>query len=444
MLERFRISAEHSSAVRDSVWLTGEKLLNMALVLVVNVFLARYLGPSGYGELAFLLAVVALTAPLSSLGMNGILVRELVNTPEEESRILATSLAFRTLAGIVSLALLLLFFSAFRHADSRTLLWIALFGASIVLNGLLSSQFWFQAKVRSRVLARVRLAAVSLFGLMKIAAVSADLGTGAIYAIFALELSVLPVVGYLCYRQATEAPRRWSPDWRYGVDLLRSSSWLILSGIASVIYLKIDLLMLAEMTTLAETGLYAVASRLSEVWYFVPTAIVAAFFPILLKHRRTSDLAYRAHLERFYSLLFWMATSIAACVSLIASPVIELLYGDDFTGAATILTIHVWAGVFIFMRALFSKWLIAENILHFSLVTHGLGAVVNVALNLVLIPHYQAVGAAWATVISYATASFLALLCNRRTFGSAMMMMRAPFYPLRPLLRRTTGPSLLP
>src|SRR5690606_21458771 len=397
------------AAVKSSLWLVSEKLVNMVLVLVVNIFVARYLAPAGYGELAFILATVALVAPIGQLGMQGVLVREFVNYPERERTILSTAFAFRTAGGLLGLVLLIASVYLFLSSSLEQLGWLLLFGASHLLNGLQAVDQWYNAKVKARAMVQARTANTALFALIKIGLVVAEAPVSWIFAAYALELILQPFAMYLAFYAKAGFNILAEIDWRYGFNLLKSSWWLILSGFASIINLKIDQIMLAEMSSMQEVGYYAVAARLSEIWYFIPTVILSSFFPALLKVRlRTSD-EYNLRLSQFYSVLFWIAALVAVVVSLVAEPVIQLLYGEAYLQSAIILEIHVWAGIFIFMRALFSKWLIAENILKFSLVTHGLGALVNLVLNYYMIPVWGGIGAAYATVISYAVASFFAL-----------------------------------
>ena len=96
-----------------------------------------------------------------------------------------------------------------------------------------------------------------------------------------------------------------------------------------------------------------------------------------------------------------------------------------------ILVIHTWASVFIFMRAALSRWILIENALYFSLLTQGLGALSNVILNYFLIPVYGGQGAAWATLVSYAIASFFAVFLYPRTRPVFWLMLNALLAPVR-------------
>ena len=126
-----------------------------------------------------------------------------------------------------------------------------------------------------------------------------------------------------------------------------------------------------------------------------------------------------------------MALLLAIFVSFIANDLILLLYGKEYEMAGSILSIHIWAGIFIFMRALFSKWIIIEDVLIFSLITQGFGALTNIVLNLILIPQYGVYGAAIATLISYAMASYFVLAFYTKTRNIFWMMTKAFFSPLR-------------
>jgi O-antigen/teichoic acid export membrane protein len=183
-------------------------------------------------------------------------------------------------------------------------------------------------------------------------------------------------------------------------------------------------------------GVYSVAVRFSEVWYFIPTAMVTSAFPRLVELRQTDLKRYDRRLQQGFDVLFILALVVAVLMTLLGRPVVEWLYGPAYSRAGSILAIHVWAGIFIFMRALFSKWVIMENALVLSLVSTAFGAIMNVILNLLLIRPYGGHGAAVATLISYAVASYLTLLVIPRTWTIAKMMTKSMLFPIRVLVYR--------
>lgn len=422
-------------ALKNSSWMMGEKFITMGVNLLVTLFLARQLGPETFGTLSYLLALVLLIGPLAALGLNALVTRELVEKPEREQEIMATAGGMRWLGALAGTALLVgwsLIDSSL--ADPETRMALIVLAVAYSLHAFQIVEFYFQAIVAHRYVAMMRVATILVFATLKIWAAFVTQDLTLVAGLFAAEFAVFGLGYVLIYRWKSFGFSFRSFNLNYGWELLRQSFWLILSGIAAIVYLKIDQIMLGSMVGHEEVGIYAVAVRLSEVWYFFATALVASFFPMLLK-LRDSDLArYQSRLQALSDSLFGAAVLLAILITFVAHWLVNLLFGEAYAAAAIILMIHIWAGVFVFMRALVSKWLIAERLLKFSLVSQGAGAVVNIAANLVLIPLYAGTGAAVATVISYAVASYFAFWLCSATRPIASIMTQSFLHPLRGIL----------
>jgi PST family polysaccharide transporter len=124
------------------------------------------------------------------------------------------------------------------------------------------------------------------------------------------------------------------------------------------------------------------------------------------------------------------ACVIGSIVALASSAIIRVLYSNTYSGAGPVLAVHVWASVFVFLGCAQSPWDISNNQLKLSLYRTATGAVINVAMNLYLIPRYSAMGAAMATVVSYAVSGVFANAFSARTRPIFYMQMKA-FIPQR-------------
>ncbi|GIU01844.1 flippase [Shewanella algidipiscicola] len=418
-------------ALANTSWLVSEKVISMSANLLVSLALARSLGPEGFGSLSYLIALVALVAPLAALGLNAIITRELVNDPDNRDKIIASATFFRLIGALTGTLVCVLLavngWGVSSDVASHGLILLAIANIFYAFNVL---EFWFQAQVAARQVVRMRLSVILIFASLKLVAVAMSASLLTIVAIFAAETLVLGIGFVVIYSFYASPIRVSSVDFSYGLGLLKQSYWLILSGIAAVIYLKVDQVMLENMVGTEAVGIYAVAARLSEVWYFFADAVVITLFPALLalKKKQLFD-AYQVKLQQISDLLFVCAFIIAIAVSLVAKPAIVILFGQEYLQSAFILQLHIWAGLFIFMRALVSKWLLSEHLLAFSLLSHGLGAVINVIANLMLIPLYGAKGAAIATVFSYFIASYIAFWISPKTRDIARIMSRSLLLP---------------
>ena len=196
-------------------------------------------------------------------------------------------------------------------------------------------------------------------------------------------------------------------------------------GIVIMVYMRIDQVMIKVMLDNEAAGNYAAAVKLSEAWYFVPMVITQSFFPAILDAKKQSEQAYYVRLQRLYDLLVWLSIGVALPITILSKWVIVSLYGVAYSQGGAVLSIHIWAGLFVAMGVANSKWLLVENLQIISLINTTIGAFINIILNLILIPLYGIVGAALATVISYSLAAYFFLLVHVKSRKSFFFLTKS-------------------
>lgn len=421
----------------NTSWIMAEKIAVMGLAFAVTVVLARYLGPEQFGILAYAISLVSLFAVAGQVGLSGLVVRELVKDPENKNTIMGTSFVLKGLGYLIGFSLVLT--TAFLTEPFGSVeFWVLLIIAfSLIFKPLDVIDFWFQSFLQAKYIAISATVAAVISSALKLLLVF----LGAQLVLFAVASLIQAVIGAILLISffVTKSKLKVT-DWQFSKDKAKelfSQGWVVFLGsIFAVIYLKVDQVMLKWLVGTEEVGIYALAASLSEAWYFVPAAIVASFFPKLIKLKQESPKQYHHRLQQLFDFLFVIALVVAVLVTLLAQPIISTLFGEAYLGAIPILVVHIWAALFIFMRAAFSKWILIENVLMFSLITQGLGALANVALNFWLIPLYGGLGAAYATLFAYAMASYIALLFHTKTRVVSFMMTKSFFAPIRYILLR--------
>ena len=411
-------------------WLLLERGVQLVTGLAVSIMLARYLGADQFGELNFLIALVALLAPLAALGLNHLLTKYFVEDPENADTVAGTAIALRFGGGVLVIAVAQVALLIVRPGDGMSQLLGLYLGVGALFNAFLVIEFWFLAKVQSRYVAIAKIIGALLSVATKAVAVVLEADFEVFVILTAVDYLAVGLLLLLTYQRRTKAVRQLRFSLNSAGRQLGQSWWLILSGMTATVNLRIDQVMLGVMSTPSEVGLYAVAARLSEVWYFVPEIIASSLFPAILRARLEDPEAYQKQLQKVYTWLAWLGITVAVAATVLGPPLIRFAYGDEYAASGNLLVVHIWGGVFMSMRALFSKWLIAEELLKFSLVSQSAGAVANILLNLVLIPAHGAMGAAVSAVISYGISSFGALLLTAKTRTPAKMMVFAVFAPL--------------
>ena len=417
--------------LQSTAWLLVEKVVYLLISLAVTVALARYLQPSQFGNLNYLLALIALFTPLMTAGLNSIVSREVLLRPDDVDQILGSSLFLRFCAAVLVIATVVTA-SSYYLTGANKVFFAVLMMASIASSAQVVD-FWLQAKLANRYSVILRLTMLVCFSLLRLFAIyyAADFATF-VYLI-AIELVITGLLNLVIYQRLSGgllALRANRPEIK---RLWKDSRWLLMSGIAAIVYLKVDQVMLGLMLDKYAVGVYAAAARVSEVWYFIPAAIVTSFFPKLVTVKQTDTKLYRVEIQRLNDILFTLAVAIAIVVSIIGDELVVWLFGSAYSDSAEIVLVHIWGAVFVFMRELFSKWLLAESFFTLSLLTQGLGAIANVGLNYFLIPIYGPLGAAYATVISYSVAGYLVLLIHPKLWSMARITSMSFLLPLRAL-----------
>lgn len=405
-------------------WLTVEKILRMGVGLVMGVLVARHLGPEIFGALSFALAFVGLFGPLASLGLKQIVVRDLVKEPGATAGILGTAAALRLLAGLLTYGLIVGTILLLQPDDGLMTAMVIIIGLMVVVQVSEIAAFWFEAQVLSKYTVLATGIAFAVFTIVRIVLLVLEAPVLAFAIATSAEAAVSACLVVAIFLRKGNRSLSLDVQRDRARQLLRDSWPLFLSGIAIVIYMRIDQIMLGQMLNVEAVGIYSVAAKISEVWYFVPTIIAASVFPALIATRERNVAEYYARLQRLFDLLVWLAIAIAVPVTLLATTLVTLLFGEAYREAGSVLAVHTWAGVFVFVGVASGKWYVLENRQILSLQRAVLGAVVNVGLNILLIPHMGAAGAAWATLLSYAVAAFFADLMTSDTRPVFRMKLR--------------------
>ncbi|MDJ0693022.1 flippase [Mastigocoleus sp. MO_188.B34] len=406
-LSLLKSGSELHLIVANTGWLFADRILRMGANLFVGVWIARHLGVEQYGLFNYAVAFVALFVPIANLGLDNIVIRQLVRNPENKTEILGTTFCLRLLGGISSLLLAVICAFLLPQNDPVTIWLIVILATTTVFRAFDTIDLWFQSQVRSKYTVIAKNIAFIIVTIFKIILITFQAPLLAFGGAVLAELSLAALGLVIMYHFEGNSLWFWRWNLSTAQSLLKESWSLILSGLTIIIYMKIDQIMLGQIVGSSAVGIYSAAAKMSEVWYFIPTAISSSVAPKLYKFKEESETIYYRRLKQLIKLLVVLALVIALPITFISGNLITLLFGQSYIAAGSILAIHVWACIFVFMGIASSPWFVAEGLTHFSLHRTLAGAIINIILNFLLIPKYGGVGAAIATVISQAVASFL-------------------------------------
>ncbi|MBD2363127.1 flippase [Anabaena minutissima FACHB-250] len=412
---RQQFSSGKLAVIQNIAWLFIDRILRMGVGLVVGVWIARYLGVKQFGIFNYATAFVALFNPLNTLGLDSLVIRSLVRDSTIKNEVLGTVFWLKLAGGIGSVLLAVASIYVFRRNDQLTISLVAILATAGIFHAFDTIDLWFQSQVQSKYTVLAKNTAFVIIALIKVALIRMQAPLLAFAWVGLAEIGLGSLGLILVYKIKGYSLRLWHWSFSIAKTLLKESLPLMLSGLTIMIYLRIDQIMLGEMIGDDAVGLYSAATRISEVWYFIPMAISSSVNPSIFAAKEVSEELYYQRIKKLLRVLVLISIVVAVPISFLSERIITMLFGNSYATAGSILAIHIWASLFVFMGVGTSSWFIAEGLTHLSLRRTLIGAITNIFLNIFLIPAYAGVGAAIATVISYAFGSFLANAFYQKT-----------------------------
>ena len=431
MIEKLQSLKNHQGFMKyfiNTSWLFGEKILRMVVGLFVGIWVARYLGPEQFGLFSYAQSFVGLFTAIATLGLDGIVVRELVKDDTRRDELIGTAFWLKVL-GALGVLIVLAIAVNFTSNDTYTNTLIFIIASATIFQSFNVVDMYFQSKVLSKYIVYANVISLFISSIVKIAFILNEAPLIAFAWVILFDSFILAsgfIYFYLknrCHSEQlehhsvldTESSFAWGFNKSTALSLLKDSWPLILSGIVISIYMKIDQVMIKEMMSAEAVGQYAAAVQISEAWYFIPMVIASSLFPAIINAKKQSEELYYARLQKLYDLMVWIAIAIALPMTFLSDWVVHFLYGEQYNQAGSVLMIHIWAGVFVFLGVVSGKWFVAENLQMLSFWRTFNGMIINIILNIFLIPKYGIQGAAIATLVAQIMAAYLFDVFNYKT-----------------------------
>lgn len=384
--------------VNNAAWIIGCKIVQSCLGLLVSMLTARYLGPSNFGLINYAASVVAFLAPIMQLGINSILVQELINNPDEEGSILGSALVMNLVSGFFCMIGVFAFSSIVNAGEIETIIVCALYSLQFLSQAMENIQYWFQSKLMSKYQSIVSVAAYILVAAYKIFL----LVTGKSVRWFALSNAIdyllISIALIVIYRK--KGGQKYTFSKCKAKSLFNIGKYYIVSSMMVTIFAQTDKIMLKTMIGDAENGYYSAAVACAGLTGFVFSAVIDSMRPTIFEGKKVSQQDFEINLKRLYSVIIYAALIQSALYTLLAKPIIFVLYGKQYLPAVDVLRLITWYSTFAYIGSVRNIWILAEGKQHYLWVINLSGAVTNIILNALLIPYWGMMGAALASLIT--------------------------------------------
>ncbi len=410
MIKKLKLLRSHNGFMRyfrNTSWLMGERVLRMCVGLFIGVWIARYLGPEQFGLLSYAQSFVFIFITIASLGLDSIVVRELLKNESKRDVILGTSFTLKLIASILVLPIIAVSV-LFTSNDSYTNLLIFILASATIFQSFNVIDFYYQSKVMSKYVAFANTFSLLLSSIMKVIFILNEFPLIAFVSLTVFDACVVSIG--LCYfyiRKNTFKRPSWYFDWNVARSLMKDSCPLMLGGLVLLIQSRIDQIMLKEMLGNVEVGYYSVALRLIELFGFIPILLKSSLYPSIQNAKIKSEEQYLDRLLNFYRLNFILFLIVAIPIYFFSEKIVILVFGVEYQPAGILLGLMAFRLFFTNMGTARGVFIITENLIKYSIISMIIGTISNIILNLILIPKYGSVGAVIATIGSFFITIFL-------------------------------------
>lgn len=391
----------NSKIFHNFSWLFLDKLIRLALSLFVSIVVARYLGPAQYGIWSYLLSITMFFTTFVSLGFQSILPRELIKHPEKEQSLISTVFLFKVSGGVIGFALNVLLFVWFKRPDTELLLMMSLMASLLIFQSAEVSDIFFKAKLQAKYSVIGRNIAFIIVALLKLYFVYNHYDLVYFVATNSIEMLIGGVFVFFFYFKKGYSISLKSIDWSLGKVLLKDGLPMAISGLMVMLYMRIDQVMVTDIAGNTANGIYSTGVRMIEIVYFIPIALADSFFPGIVYSKKHEGEKYQKNMLGFYSIMTYISIGIMLVTVIIAKPMMAIFFGAEFEGSGAVLQVFGFSIYATFLSNANGKFLVTENYKHILLLRSLTGLTVNVLLNLLWIPKFGFIGAAYASFVSY-------------------------------------------
>lgn len=381
----------------NTSWLFAQQILRIIVGLLVGLYVARYLGPEKFGLFNYALAFVALFASIAKLGLDEIIVRDLVNAPEKRDLYLGTAFWLKVIGALLTGAVILVAV-AIAENDYTTKLYIGIIASGLIFQSFEVVDFYFQSRVLAKYVSLCKIFQLLLSSFLKLYFVIINAGLFWFVLVSLLDQASLAVALVYAYAKQKVGTFYFRFDKSVAKSLLIAARPLIISGIIVSIYSSLDRVLIKYMVGVKDVGLYVAAASLTSAFYFVPMLITNSLFPAILNAKQQSENVYNYRLLLLYRCMLSCGLLVCLIISVFAEPIISILYGPKYAASAGVLRIYIWIFLLTCFSAVFGKWLLSENLQYLLPRFTLMAVVVNVVGCFIFIPLWSIKGAALAAL----------------------------------------------
>lgn len=375
------------------------QIISYTLIFFYTIYIARYLGANGYGILSFALAFSGIFSILADLGLNTLTVREVARDKSLTKIYLGNILLIKIILSVLTFLLIILVVNLLGYSQ-QTINVVYFVSLSVILTSLYQifySIFQAYEKMGYQSLGQILSSIIMVFGVFFVIQFGLDVvGLSLIYLISSV---IIVIYSFLVSIFKFSIPKL-EYDRAFWSTTIKESIPFGLTGISIMLYINIDSVMLSILQNNEVVGFYNAAYRLTLFLIVIPNTINITIFPSMSQFHISSPDSLSIINENYFKFMLIIGIPLGVGITLLADKIILLIYGTGYMQSIVALQILIWTIIFTFGSASTVRLLEATNKQLILTKITSICVLVNIALNLILIPMFSYIGASIATVLT--------------------------------------------
>ena len=363
------------------------------------MYTARYLGAEEFGILSFALAFTGIFGIFTDIGLNILTTREVSRDRSLATKYLGNIVVMKVILVVITFGLIALTVNLLGYPQ-QTISIVYLIALSVIFNAF-SQTFYpiFQAyeKMEYQSSGEILNSVLMLIGVLF--AISYGFDVVAFASIYFIVSAI--VFGYSFFVCVWKfVLPKIEINLSFWKPMIKEALLFGLGGIFVTIYFWIDSVMLSLMIGNKAVGLYNAPYRLIMALLFIPSALIMSIFPVMSKHFKFEEDLLKQEYKTAFKYLFIIAIFLFIYGLIFADKIILIIYGNGYMPSIKALRVLIWVIPIIFLTSLLGNFLFATNKQRIVTGVAGANVVLNVFLNILLIPKFSYIGASIATVLT--------------------------------------------
>lgn len=407
----------------NTFWLLIENIFRIISGLLVGIWVTRYLGPEKYGVISYIIAFVTIFGTLAKVGLDSIIVRNILNFPEKRAQYLGTSFWLKMAGSLLTIATVsvVVYMSSIPNFVRY---YVILISSGLIFQSFEVIDFYYQSQVKSKYISISKIIQLTITSLLKLYLIYIHADLALFIWVYLVEQIILGLMLHITYTLQKHASFYNKFDLDIAKSLLIESWPVVLVGIAITLQSKIDQLIIGSKLGVQNLGYFALAVGFIEILSFVPIAMNSSISPAIINAKKRSDTEYKNRLQNYYSVMFFLSLLVGLPIFIFGKYITVILYGADFAPAGTLFSFLALRVLFANMGVARYQFIVNEKLFKFNLVNTFFGALVSVLMNIYLIPIYGAVGAIIASYCSFFVSTFLIDSIYKKTRSNVVSMLK--------------------